>query len=176
MAADPSKVETLAFNLKEMARKPESDTLAGDPASFGLAPPERTIRLWGPATDAPLAALEVGKVSLDRRYVRAVGSEGIEVVDARGLDLIRLPPVRWRDQELFRVPSFEVDAIRIAAPGGELKLRRDADGWRIVAPFRTLAAEPKVNGLIADLGSLRVLDDTRFIADDVPPAALESTA
>src|SRR3954467_10680090 len=59
VAADPSMVETLAYNLKELTRKPEADTLEGDPATFGLAPPERTIKLWGTATDAPLATLEV---------------------------------------------------------------------------------------------------------------------
>ncbi len=32
VAADPSKVETLAFNLKELSRKPEAATLEGDPA------------------------------------------------------------------------------------------------------------------------------------------------
>ncbi|WP_435009874.1 DUF4340 domain-containing protein [Tundrisphaera lichenicola] len=173
VAADPSMVETLAFNLKELTRKPEAGTLEADPATYGLAPPERTIRLWGASTDEPLATLQVGKISLDRRFVRSAGSEGVEVVDARGLDLLRLPPVRWRDRELFRVPSFEVDAVRIANPQGEIKLRRDPDSWRIVAPIRTLAAEQRVDGLIADLGSLRVLDDSRFVALDVPAADLD---
>lgn len=173
VAADPSMVETLAFNLKEMTRKPEAATLQGNPASFGLAPPERTVKLWGTATDAPIATLEVGKASLDRRYVRAAGTEGVEVVDARGLDLLKLPPVRWRDHELFRVPSLDVDKIRIVGPAGELRLRRDRDGWRIVAPLKTPAAEPKVEGLIADLGSLRVLGDSRFVADGVRGDALD---
>ena len=172
VAADPSMVETLAYNLKELSRKPEAATLDGDPERFGLAPPERIIRLWGRATDAPLVALEIGKTSLDRRFVRRVGSEGVEVVDARGLDLVRLPYVRWRDHELFRVPSFEVDAVRISAGGRDLKLKRVRDAWRIDAPFHALAAEPRVDGLIADLGSLRVLDDTRFVANNVKDADL----
>jgi hypothetical protein len=166
-------VETLAYNLKELTRKPEANTLEGDPASFGLAPPERTIKLWGTATDAPLATLEVGKSSLDRRFVRSAGSEGVEAVDARGLDLVKLPPIRWRDRELFRVPSFEVDAVRIATREGELKMRRDSDAWRILAPMRSLAADAKVEGLIADLGSLRVIDDSRFVANNVGPAELD---
>ncbi len=173
VAADPSMVETLAYNLKELTRKSETDTLHGDPSSFGLAPPERTIKLWGTGTDAPLASLEVGKNSLDLRYVRAAGSEGVEVVDARGLDLIKLPPIRWRDHELFRVPSFEVDAVRIATRDGELKLRRGPDAWRIVAPMRSLAAEARVDGLIADLGTIRVSDDSRFVADNVGDAELD---
>ena len=173
VAADPSKVETLAYNLKELSRKPEAATLEGDPERFGLAPPERIIRLWGASTDAPLVSLELGKTSLDRRFVRRVGSEGVEVVDAKGLDLVKLLPGRWRDHELFRVPSFEVDSVKIEAGGKELKLKRGRDAWRIDAPFHALAAESKVDGLIADLGTLRVLDDTRFVANDVKGAELD---
>jgi Domain of unknown function (DUF4340) len=173
VAADPSKVETLAYNLKELSRKPEAATLEGDPAQYGLAPPERTIRLWGSSTAEPLASLEVGRISLDRRYVRATGTEGVEVVDAKGLDLLRLPSGRWRDQELFRVPSFEVDAVTITRGGQILKLKRGRDAWRIVEPIPSLAVEARVDGLIADLGSLRVLDETRFVAGDVRDAELE---
>ena len=173
VAADPSKVEALAYNLKELSRKPEADTLEGDPARFGLAPPERIIRLWGSSSDAPLASLEIGKVSLDRRYVRHVGSDGAEVVDARGLDLVKLHPTRWRDHELFRVPSLDVDAVKLSGGGKEVELHRGRDAWRITSPFPTLAAEPKVEGLIADLGTLKVLDDTGFVANDVHEAELE---
>ena len=173
VAADPSKVETLAYNLKELSRKPDAATLEGDPGRFGLSPPERTIRLWGPKTDAPLTSLDVGKASLDRRYVRAVGAEGVEVVDTKGLELIRLPAGRWRDHELIRVPSFEVDSVKISSGGKSLQLQRGRDAWRVTAPIQVLAAEAKVDGLIADLGSLRVLDDSRFVANDVPEADLD---
>ena len=172
VAADPSKVETLAYNLKELSRRPESATLEVDPAEYGLDKPERTIKLWGVATDAPLATLDVGRVSLDRRYVRAGGSEGVEVVDARGLDLLRLAAVGWRDHELFRVPSFEVDALTLASGGRSLKLRRGRGAWHVVEPVRLLAADARVDGLIADLGSLRVLGDDRFVANDVEEADL----
>ena len=173
VAADPSMVEALAYNLKELSRKPDAATLEGDPIKFGLTPPERTIRLWGPSTDAPLASLELGRTSLDRRYVRHAGSEGVEVVDAKGLDLVKFPAVRWRDHELFRVPSFEVDGVTITSGEKVLKLSRGRDAWRVASPIRMLAAEPKVDGLIADLGSLKVLADDRFVADDVRGADLD---
>jgi Domain of unknown function (DUF4340) len=174
VAADPSKVETLAYNLKELTRRPESATLDPDLTRYGLDHPERTLKLWGAATDAPLATLEVGRASLDRRYVRAVGSEGVEVVDAKGLDpLIKLPAVRWRDHELFRVPSFEVDSVNIASQGRALKLKRSRGAWHVIEPFRLLAAEARVDGLIADLGSLRVMGDDRFVKNDVKPADLD---
>jgi Domain of unknown function (DUF4340) len=173
VAADPSKVETLAYNLKELSRRPDSAPLEPDLSLYGLDQPMSTIKLWGAATDAPLASLDIGRVSLDRRYVRAGGSEGVEVVDARGLDLIRLSPKGWRDRELFRVPSFEVDAVTIAGEGRALKMRRGRGAWHVIEPVRLLASDARVDGLIADLGSLRVLDDTRFIANDVKDAELD---
>lgn len=185
VAADPSLVEGLAFKLKELTRKPQADTLAGDPAEYGLAPASRRVALWGAATDAPLAAIDLGKVSLDRRYVRAgTAGAGIEVVPALGLEVVDLPPVRWRDREVFRVPTFEVDAVEIrtagepAAPGSpgaarDLRLVRDLDAWRIVAPIRALAVENKVEGLVASLGSLRIANDAQFVATDVAEANLD---
>jgi hypothetical protein len=174
--ADPSKVETLAYNLKELSRKPESAKLEVESSQFGLAPPERVIRLWGTKTSEPIASLDVGLESeaLGRRYVRATGSEGVEVVDSKALALLKLLPIRWRDHELFRVPSFEVDAVRLKnSADQELKLRRGRDFWRVEAPIKALAAEAQVEGLIADLGSLRVSGDSQFIANDVRYPDLE---
>ena len=173
VAADPSKVETLAYNLKELSRRPDAATIGGEAGKYGLAPPERVVKLWGEASDAPLATLEVGLVSLDRRYVRAAGVDGIEVVDAKGLDLLRLPAVRWRDAELFRVASFEVDALSLTSGVKTLKMRRTRGAWHLTEPVRLPAAETRVDGLIADLGSLKVIDDSRFVANDVQPDDLE---
>ena len=167
VAANPSLVEGLAFRLKELTRKPEATTLTGDPATYGLAPASKTVRLWGAATDAPVALLELGAVNLDRRFVRA-GAAGIEVVPAEGLDVVDLPPVRWRDRELFRVPTFEVDAVALKRPEHDLKFERGVDAWRIIEPIRTLAEESKIEGLVASIGSLRITDPAQYVADDVP--------
>lgn len=174
-AADPTKVETLAFNLKSLAFRPESAPLAtADFGSYGLAPPERTVRLWGESTAEPLATLEVGRISLSQRFVRAGGADSVAAVDAAALGLVDIAVPAWRDREVFRVPSFEVDAVTIRETGREraLKLKRDRDAWRVVEPVRALADTAKLDGLAADLASLRVVDDSRFVADDVPTADL----
>ena len=180
VAANPSMVEGLAFKLKELTRKPQAGTLDGDPAGFGLAPANRRVMLWGQATAAPIAAIDLGTVSLDRRYVRAsTPGAGVEVVPAQGLEVVDLPPVRWRDREVFRVPTFEVDALQIQAPAGNdrpaqnLQFARSLDAWRIVAPIRVLAVEGKVEGLIASFGSLRITNEAQYVANDVPEAELD---
>ena len=167
VAANPSLVEGLAFRLKELTRKPEAATLTEDPNRYGLTPPAHTIRLWGAATDAPLATLELGDVNLDRRFVRT-GDAGIEVVPAEGLEVVDLPPIRWRDRDLFRVPTFEVDAVTLQRPERDLQFLRGRDAWRIVAPIQALAEEKQLEGLVANLGGLRIIEDEQFVADNVP--------
>ena len=46
-AAEPSRLETLVRNLKEMRRSLDAGSMTGPPATFGLEHPEATVRLWG---------------------------------------------------------------------------------------------------------------------------------
>ena len=46
MAAEPTRLETLVRNLKELRRSLDSGSVAGPAATFGLAPPVATVRLW----------------------------------------------------------------------------------------------------------------------------------
>src|SRR5262249_54922669 len=63
VAAEPTRLETLVRNLKELRKSPDAGTLGGPAGSFGLEPPEVTVRLFGDAgdrvvpADQPLAAL-----------------------------------------------------------------------------------------------------------------------
>lgn len=47
VAAEPTRLETLVPNLKEMRKSQDSGSVAGSPDSFGLAPPVATVKLWG---------------------------------------------------------------------------------------------------------------------------------
>src|SRR4051794_19786213 len=67
-AADPSMVENLVRELKELRKSPDAGTVSGPGSSYGLAPPEATIRVFTAGSRTPLAALEVGKGAGDRRY------------------------------------------------------------------------------------------------------------
>ena len=75
VAANPSMVETLARNLKELRKSPDAGTIQGPPASFGLAPPGAVVRVYG-GGKTPLAGLEVGRSMQERLYVRPEGTRG----------------------------------------------------------------------------------------------------
>ena len=47
VAAEPSRLETLVRNLKELRRSLDAGSMTGPPATFGLDHPEATVRLWG---------------------------------------------------------------------------------------------------------------------------------
>ena len=124
VAADPSALESLVRNLKDLRRSPDSGTITGPAETFGLARPEATIRLWtgdpsaGSSDRSPLATLEIGKTIRGSRYVRPSGSEGIEVIDPKLLGDLDRPVNQWREQNLMPVPTFQVSRVwRFAATG-----------------------------------------------------------
>jgi hypothetical protein len=168
-AADPSMVESLAFNLKRLEKVPDSGTLNEPASACGLAPPARTVRLFGPGdAKVPIATLEVGSMSQDKRYVRPDGFDGVQVVEARLLEAVDLPATRWRDRALFRIPSFQAQTIAAERPDRKLVLEREGEFWKVLEPYRALADDNRVEGVLAELGSLRVSDgDAGFIANDV---------
>ena len=181
-AADPSRVEELVRNLKDLSMAPDSGTIAGRPADYGLGEEAVTVRVFGTDLRTPLAALRVGETVGDLRYVQPDGESGIEVVDARLLAALDEPASEWRDRALFRLPTFQIASLTVTGPGRDLKATRDREEgrWRLVRPFRTPADESKMEGVLADLGGLVVADGERgFVADDVrdfAPYGLDSPA
>jgi hypothetical protein len=173
VAADPTIVEGLAFNLKMLERVRDSGTLDESPSSYGLAPASRTIRLLGGEDGkTPLATLEVGSVNRDSRYVRPEGFDGIQIVPAKLISAVDLPVNAWRDRTLVRLPSFQARTITATRPDRKLELERDGELWKMVEPYKALADDNRVEGVLAEIGSLRVADgDAGFVANDVKDLA-----
>ena len=166
-------VETLALNLKMLERIRDAGTLDESPSSYGLAPPERTIRLYGPGATRPLATLEIGSFATnrDKRYVRSAGTGGIEVIDARAVSAVEKAAESWRDRMLVRMPTFQVQALDAhRADERSLRVERQGDVWAVAKPFRAVADEGRVDGLLAEVTGLRV-PDGGFVADDVKDLA-----
>jgi hypothetical protein len=173
VAADPSAADTLARNLQILRKSADAGTIHDPPGRFGLAPPEATIRVFGGADGkTALGALDVGMVNHDQRYVRVEGGEGIEVVDPSLLSMVGLRPVEWRDRSLFHLPTFQVRAFQVEGPGRQLRAERDQGHWQLVRPVPTTADDDKVEGMVAELTSLRVARGNEgFIAEGKPAAS-----
>ena len=113
VAAEPTQLETLVRNLKELRKSLDSGSVAGPPDSFGLAPPVATVKLWGAAAGGRVnlprsrsRRLALGKTVRNVQYVRAAGTDAIEVADAKLLNAVELPVNDWREQVVMGVPTF----------------------------------------------------------------------
>jgi Domain of unknown function (DUF4340) len=174
-AAEPSRLETLVRNLKELRRSLDSGSVAGAPDSFGLSPAVATINVWGDVTGAsgakaaPIATLALGNTVRGNRYVRPGGAEQIEIADAKLLSAVDLPVSEWREQVVMSVPTFQVVSLSIKRRGQVMSAERDERGrWHLTAPVHAVANPAKIESLLSALSSLRVVDGEKgFVADDV---------
>ena len=85
-AADPSRVEELVRNLKDLGMAPDAGTIAGRPAEYGLGKEAATVRVFGADLRTPLAALRVGDDggrTAVRPAGRRVGDRGGRCAPAR---------------------------------------------------------------------------------------------
>lgn len=175
VAAEPTRLESLVRTLRELRRSPDSGTVGGDPAIYGLAPPAAIVRLFGGLSQTPsqapepIATLEVGKSIRGTRYVRPDHQEGIETADAKLLAAVDLPLSDWREPVVMGLATFEVASFSIKRPGQIIAGQRDGrGGWKLTAPVKTPANPAKVESLLAALSALRVVNGADgYVADNV---------
>jgi hypothetical protein len=173
-AAEPSVLETLVRNLKEVRRSLDAGSITGLPATFGLDHPEATVRFWGSQTEnakkpaEPLATIEIGKTVGRLRYVRPGESGAIDVADAKLLTAIDQPVADWRERAVMGVPTFQIASIAIKRGAQVIRVERGRNGrFRLIEPLLAPASGPKVESLLAAVSSLRVADGAKgFAADD----------
>ncbi len=97
------------------------------------------------------------------------------MVEPKLLNMVGLPPIDWRDKELFHLPSFRVASISARGPNREFQADRSEGHWRIVRPFAAVGDDDKVEGTVAELTSLRVAKGKDgFVADDVAESSQDA--
>ena len=169
-AANSEVVETLARNLKDMRKSTDAGTITDDPEKFGLSTPAAIVKVYIRDEKTPAATLEIGKKAGERLYVRPKGGGGIEVVNSRLLSAVDRTTAELRDTALFHMPSFQVTSLEIKdqTPARNLKVERSERHWKMVRPVKAPADDDKVEGLVAELSALRIIDGPDgFVADDV---------
>ena len=175
VAAEPTRLESLVRNLKELRKSPDAGSVAGAADTFGLAPPVATISLWGETAGeankpaGPIATLALGKTVRGTRYVRAGGTGDIEIADSKLLTVVDLPVTDFREQVVMGVPTFQVASVTIKRPGRVIRAARDDKGrWNVTEPVNAPANPAKLESLLSALSSLRVVDGEKgFVADNV---------
>ena len=183
VAADPSIVETLAANLKMLERIRDAGTLHESPSSYGLAPPERTVRLYGPGSSKPLATLEIGSFATNRDQALTSAAPAARTgsrSSTRGCSRPsrRRPTPGARPDALCGCRTFQVQSLDVHRGDGKgLRIERQGDVWSFAAPFRTLRGRrgPGRRGVLGQICAGLRVPDGGFAADDAkrtsPPTA-----
>ncbi len=170
VAANSAMVKTLLGNLTKLMPSEQAGKIQDSGDQFGFASPAATIKIFAEDSKTLLTGLEIGapvQGFKDERYVRPLGEKRIEVVDSRLLSQVELPPIDWREKTLFDVPSFYVARLTVTGPGRELTIQREEAHWEILNPIQAPADDEKVEGIVAELSSLRVADGEKgFVADN----------
>ncbi|MFO0958458.1 MAG: DUF4340 domain-containing protein [Isosphaeraceae bacterium] len=171
--AASAKIDALLSYLKVLRRLGDAGKLQGNPSDYGLDRPARTLTLYPGEGRDPLAAIELGRVSQDRRYVRSKGEGGAEVVELSMLDMADQPRDSWRERSLFQIAAYDAAGITLEGPTGRLQARREGGRWRLVEPIRAPADLNKLDGLLADLAGLQVLGEPGgFVTENAADFAL----
>jgi hypothetical protein len=179
VAAEPTRLESLVRTLKDLRRSPDSGTLEGEAALYGLDVPAATVRLYAVSNESPgqapkpVATLEVGKALRGMRFVRPDHQTGAETVDAKRLAAVDLPVIDWREPVVMGVSTVEVSAFSIKRTGQIISGERASRGrWKLTAPVKTPANPAKVESLLAALAALRVVSGADgYVADNVKDLA-----
>ena len=173
VAAEPSRLETLVRNLKELRRSLDAGSMTGPPATFRTGPSRSNRSALGQARtkaepDARSAGDDRNRQDRQTAALPAPGERGsIEVADAKLLSAVDQPVVEWRERAVVPLATFQIDSVSIKRGTGLIRVNGAAtggSGWSspIVAP----ADGPKVESMLAAMASLRVADGAKgFVAE-----------
>ena len=139
-----------------------------DFAVYGLDDDERVVRFTAGGTEYGLrlgAKTPVGSNS----YVATLDSDRVEMVPSYRLNSLKRDLDALRDSRVLAFDRSAVEAIRLAWPGGGVRLERRDGGWRLLEPLEGPADDATVDTLLSDLSFLRA---DGFV--DEPPPDSES--
>lgn len=163
----PADSSTLSSTLGSLAnldaerRLPLSEVSLAD---YGLAPPAATVVLT--MDDGAEVSVEVGsELPLgSRRALRIEDADEIDITPGwfmsdleRGLD-------DWRSREVVDLRADQVASIDIRAGSDSIRAVRVGAEWRLLSPLEDVADRDHLQGLVSDLGALRIEE---FLNGDV---------
>lgn len=134
-------------------------------ADYGFDPPHIKIKITQRSGDI---VIDIGKKSPSEKfvYVRADGTEGVEIVNADFLNHIPLSSKGWRDRALIALDDAPFDRLAIKFGSGGFELSRPGSNatWSITSPPPAKRADNfRVPRLIHFLLNQRIAD---FVTDD----------
>jgi hypothetical protein len=153
-------------NLSSDRRLPAADV---DLAEYGLDEPAAEVTLT--LKDGPDITFTVGdEMPLGSKRPLMVDAGGeIEIVPGWFVDDLERDVDDWRSREVTNLRVDQVASIDIQAGDDTIRAVRVGREWQLLSPVKDLADRDHLEGLVSDLGALRIEE---FLDSDVDPAAL----
>ncbi len=165
--ADNAAVAGLISDLADWTKERTitAKEMAGDKAGmteFGLTKPKLRLKLFG--KNAPPEILFGKEGALEgRMYVRFENSRDVFIAAQSVRNDIARKAEDFRDRKLTELTTAQVARLALKTPAGEMELEKKADHWEIVKPLRARADDQKVNDLVAQFTTARIM---QFVASD----------
>ncbi len=145
---------------------PDDPAMAVKMAEYGLVPPKKSVKialeragqvstheiLFG----RKIKKHETGSAPSFDVYAMVAGTRTVALVPAGSLDPLDVSVDDLRDHDVVDFETADAVAVKLDRPGGELRLEKTGDDWRMLAPAEQGADETKVRELIDAIGDLKV--------------------
>jgi hypothetical protein len=178
---DPDRLKAILAGLPDVWAEQFIDSSKKDPAEFGLAHPEQTVRVTGHVGST--VTLLIGKPAPSRtrtvmrqtpggppglppqprpevvhdeyRYAKLADNDQVFEIKAERLKDVFVTTDNLRDARLVRFRPEDVRRVEIAYGGQEITLIKKKDAWKLQKPLEADAESGKVLDLLDRLSNLQ---------------------
>ncbi len=165
--ADERAVSAVLEQLAELHTE-RRFALEGEPAAFGLHPPELEVHVSGAGFPPVALALGAPTPSGRSHYASVDGGRTVALVPGRVKDRLHTSTADLRSRRVLTLDPEEVTSIRREGMGASLSLVREGGRWEMRAPVVARADEVAVR---STLRRLREPVAARFVDSSWPPEA-----
>lgn len=129
---------------------------------YDVLKPKLRLKLLG--KEMPPEILFGKEAALEgKMYVRFENSKETYLVRQTVRNDIAKKAEEFRDRKLTEISSTQVTRVVLKTPAGEMEMQKQGDAWEILKPLRARGDTQKINDLIAQVTSARIV---QFVADD----------
>ncbi|MBS2032878.1 MAG: DUF4340 domain-containing protein [Deltaproteobacteria bacterium] len=133
VGADPETLRSTLTRLSSLRRKSIVDEHPTDLAKYGLDRPVARLQVTWPGGSAELSLGDVNDYA-GGEYARLGGQDAVILLEGNHQPVLARGTFELRDKRLMDIDPEQVKLIDVDAPPDRYTLKRDAEGWKVIAP------------------------------------------
>ena len=142
LAGDAETIRSVLTRLSTVRRKSVVDEHPTDLAKYGLDKPVARLSVTWPGGSSELVLGAMNDFA-NGEYARLGGNDAVLLLEGNHQPVLARGTFDLRDKRLVDVDPAQVKTIDVDAPPDRYTLKRDVDGWKVIAP-KSEKADPTV--------------------------------